>query len=797
MIYRFNCAAAALLWTGMASVQAGAAVNDPAPAPVSWPIEVGVYRVAPEASVIEPGAQFIARFPLKNSAATAWSGQLHFTLLDFHEQERAVRDAAVTLKPAEARTVEVPFTAPEQGIFKIAVRVEANGRVWEKDVASFAAFPDRTNTRNKDSFFGYHVNAFVAPQLKQAARLGLAWNRGHNMIQYTWWPRVEPEKGEFKFLGESQREAVKQSGMQVLGQFFGTPYWAKAGGPGEKPATYYTYPRGDRPDTEAFGKYVFETVKHHPEIRYWEVWNEPDVSSFWRGSAEDLAELCQVAAKSAHAADPNVSVIAAGFTGSGLAWQKAAARAGLFKGIDGVSFHGYYSAEAAPETLEAQFTKLVNHFRELPQLSGVTKPLPLWDTESGSGDSTFLRGFETADGASVKMNWRSAAITTVQQAAILQSLGVVRSFTYLWNGSYPDDYSSSNALDRSGAPRPKVVARAAMAQLVDGGYHAGVIKRPEGRLTIHAYQLADGKSLLLAWTGRGGRVTLDRLPDLQPVEQLDIMGRTTAPGAEWSVSEEPSYLKCTPDAATVLKLLSTYPVKVNREPEPAPATNNVLAPEIPELGDFVPGTRDFSPVDLKAVVNMGLADEAAGDERGGWADEGPYNDARDLPTGRQKFYGVPFEIIPPAANGGKSVLTMKSRRLTPNLPGEVQGIALGNQRARYLYFLHTASWGTPGVIGKYVVHYADGQSVELPIRIPRPSNDTGNSNNWWAGAVGGEESRAVPFLVKNTMNGEPAYRYLRVWEWKNPRPDVPMTALDVISAGGDQTPILVAVTAAR
>ena len=91
--------------------------------------------------------------------------------------------------------------------------------------------------------------------------------------------------------------------LNVLGQFFTVPYWA--GGAGRKlpKPVGNPYPYGGPCDLDAFGNYVTQTVKHFPGIRYWEIWNEPDVSMFWNGFTEEFAALCKVAYESAKKAN--------------------------------------------------------------------------------------------------------------------------------------------------------------------------------------------------------------------------------------------------------------------------------------------------------------------------------------------------------------------------------------------------------------------------------------------------------------------------------------------------------------
>ena len=111
-----------------------------------------------------------------------------------------------------------------------------------------------------------------------------------------------------------------------------------------------------------------------------------------------------------------------------------------------------------------------------------------------------------------------------------------------------------------------------------------------------------------------------------------------------------------------------------------------------------------------------------------------------------------------------------------------------NRKARVLYFLHAASWGSPGDIAEYVVNFADGTKKEVKINIPA------NCNNWWSGYDPKEESKPVPVKVTNTTTGKPAWRYLRVFELATDSKKVPIKSVELISAEGRQTPIIIAIS---
>ena len=116
--------------------------------------------------------------------------------------------------------------------------------------------------------------------------------------------------------------------------------------------------------------------------------------------------------------------------------------------------------------------------------------------------------------------------------------------------------------------------------------------------------------------------------------------------------------------------------------------------------------RNTFAIDLSKVANRALADEMDNDGKGGWTDQGPDADMRELKPGEQSFGGVPFTVLSPP----KSVVVLKSvNGAKGDLPARVTiPVAL---QADDLFFLHAAAWFSDGSQFKYVVHYADGKDA--------------------------------------------------------------------------------------
>lgn len=134
---------------------------------------------------------------------------------------------------------------------------------------------------------------------------------------------------------------------------------------------------------------------------------------------------------------------------------------------------------------------------------------------------------------------------------------------------------------------------------------------------------------------------------------------------------------------------------------------------------------DAAALDIRGAVNMGFRDEIADDGKGGWTDQGPNNDLRMIPTGLKRFGGIPFDIIDPAQNDGRSCLVLAGPA-GGSFPESAQ-IALSGQEFRYLYLLHAAAWAKgDDAYGVVRVVYRDGSETAFEIKGRRDVAD------WWA-----------------------------------------------------------------
>ncbi len=130
-------------------------------------------------------------------------------------------------------------------------------------------------------------------------------------------------------------------------------------------------------------------------------------------------------------------------------------------------------------------------------------------------------------------------------------------------------------------------------------------------------------------------------------------------------------------------------------------------------------------VSIAAAANMGFTDPVADDGKGGWTDQGPENDLSCLTDfGKKNFAGIPFEILNPAKNNGKSCIVLSNHRKYPPVGRLIFEKPIVD---RYLYLLNAAAWvpNTGEKLGVMELTFADGTKSQIPVLAGK---DTGN---WW------------------------------------------------------------------
>ena len=185
-------------------------------------------------------------------------------------------------------------------------------------------------------------------------------------------------------------------------------------------------------------------------------------------------------------------------------------------------------------------------------------------------------------------------------------------------------------------------------------------------------------------------------------------------------------------------------------------------------------------------------------------------DMSAMPVGAQTFAKVDFHLGDFSTSPVPSVF-MLGCRSNPVKDQAIKGIRIG-RRADALFFLHTAqaerdtanwerNWNDPRrrkragerpTIFRYVVHYADGDSREVPVCW---KHDIGP---WLTSSPKEMPNAALAWVgeVAQARKDEQVAAY--VMQWTNPKPDVPLEGVDIvgIEEGKWGAPAVFAITTA-
>ena len=271
--------------------------------------------------------------------------------------------------------------------------------------------------------------------LDDLVTLGVGWVR----FDFAW-PVIQPDGPDAYDWAPFDRvvSAVEARGIRILGILDYTPPWACGCDDIFRPPT----------DPADFGRFAAAAAARYGPmgVHHWEIWNEPNVSSFWHPAPDPGAytRLLQEAANGIRAADPEAFIVSGGLA--------PAADDGT--DIAPVTFLTAMYADGA----EPYFDAVGHHPYTFPVDISVTEPWSAWQQMAGTDVS--LRSVMTANGDSAKTIWMTefgaptggdpdAQVTEAAQAALVtEAYAAARAlpwagplfwYSYRDRGTAPDD----------------------------------------------------------------------------------------------------------------------------------------------------------------------------------------------------------------------------------------------------------------------------------------------------------------------------------------------------------------------
>jgi hypothetical protein len=425
--------------------------------------------------------------------------------------------------------------------------------------------------------FGVEINrSYVSAIASRASEAGVWWVRYNGLL----WSEVEATQGVRDWTAlaneESELQALATQGLTPMVVIRGTPAWA------QKWAGYYCGPiKQDALDD--FADFVGEVVARYSgepyNVKYWEIWNEPDAhnsipptapygcwgdttDAFYGG--EYYAEMLKYVYPAVKGADPGAEVVLGGL----LMWcdhEDPAPAPGIgncpsAKFLEGILRHGggAYFDVMAYHAYPYWDPAFGNTDWDLNQIH--------WDHRGGVllGKLDFIQNVFAQFGVDkpiimnegglmchVDDNDHPDCVSNELKAA--QANYVVRLFARTWaNDILGSTWYTLNGpgwrqgglLDDSQLPRPAYDSFRFMAQLLEGASYAGQLS--SGSLEGYAFRNESAhREYRVYWTNDGSTVPV-ALPS-SPSIVYDKFGNNITPGGGTvSVGFDPIYVELAP-----------------------------------------------------------------------------------------------------------------------------------------------------------------------------------------------------------------------------------------------------------
>lgn len=228
--------------------------------------------------------------------------------------------------------------------------------------------------------FAWYSPEVRARQVKWLKALGLRWVRAS-----LHWSVLEPQEGRWDYAeADGTLDLVQPNGLRVVASVVGTPRFASTA-----PADSREFDKYPPAAPAAFAQRMLALARRYPQVEAWQIWNEPNIPSFWAPSAdpEGYGRLLAPTVALLRSAAPDKTLVMAGMAyfsqmpGRGHELMlEALGRQGAFGLNLVVAYHPY---TALPEGNDANARDFLVHAQHLNQRLRAAGVRNIWATEWG------------------------------------------------------------------------------------------------------------------------------------------------------------------------------------------------------------------------------------------------------------------------------------------------------------------------------------------------------------------------------------------------------------------------------
>lgn len=327
------------------------------------------------------------------------------------------------------------------------------------------------------TFFGLHLDYANVPWPNISFGTQRFWDSG------TAWAQINTSSGYFDWSTTDTRVAQALANkVDILFDLARTPDWAQCpstdtkcgtgagnnvcsnfdeGGQGNGPNQCYPPSDlnvdGTGTDQNWINWVTALATRYNGEIKYYEIWNEPDAPSMWQGTTAQLVRMTQdarciiigtgcspLSTYTQTAIDPSAQITTPAYVSdTGINVQTAMSQflsAGGGQYVDVLAYHGYVQWPDPPEGAITEAAGLQNTLAAYSQQSK-----PLFSTEGGFGAKVVI------DDPDQEAAW------VARFELLMQSINVGRSYWYAWDGAATSLWSSTTGTEIGGTTYGEMV----------------------------------------------------------------------------------------------------------------------------------------------------------------------------------------------------------------------------------------------------------------------------------------------------------------------------------------------------
>ena len=394
---------------------------------------------------------------------------------------------------------DVSFGVQQIGYYLVRAEVASEGKIISKAESSYAVIvgPEKRK-RAESSPFAMDVAAswFFRNEKDMKTVCELLRLAGISCVRDRMaWSGIEPSKGTYRW-GWYDRSATIQhdSGLTIYQITHDCPTWASG-------KTDRRYPPTNPADMGNFFRNLVARFKDR--VKYWEIWNEADIKTFYLGTPEEYAACLKETYRQIKEADPEAKVLVCSFALAPGEFAEKIFVAGIADSFDIYNVHYYGDPQGVVHRLR-------NH-KKFMEKHGIRKPI--WVTEMGAfhhkdrGDQQTLRG---------------EASYLVKAYVYGLANGAERFFYFIFT-DFTEEEKNFGTVNRDFTPRPAYVALCNLTCLLGEGKFLRKGEETDENIEYYVFQDGDREAAVL-WVKEGAPRSF-RTKGPKVVEAVDVIGR--------------------------------------------------------------------------------------------------------------------------------------------------------------------------------------------------------------------------------------------------------------------------------